>query len=327
MLGLVLSTAGAAWSQDVVAAKGGLIHYIEGDVKVAGQTVAFKTGDFPEMKKGEALSSELGRAEILLGPGTFLRVAENTAFRLDSNQLENTRIELTAGSILIEAGEFDSKFNSIVVKVGANEIDVLKRGLYRIDFNPPLVRVYDGAAAVIADGQPVTIKEGRQASLGRVPSPEKFNKDVTDAFHRWASRRSSYIAVANISAARRVRENGSAWSVGNWLYNPYMGCFTYIPVNGIFRSPFGWAFYSPRTVERVYYRPPVQTYNPPASFDPFAGGGGSRSYSDNSGRSSMGTYSSGGSSAPPPAAAAPAPDGGARGGGDAGGGRSTSGGR
>jgi hypothetical protein len=328
-LALSLCMTGAAWGQDVTAAKAGLIHYIEGDVTVAGKSVVMKPGDFPEMKKGEEMRTADGRAEILLGPGVFLRVSENSAFVLHSSQIENTRLELTAGSMLIEAGEFNPKLNAIVVKVGANDIEVAKRGLYRIDFEPGMLKVFDGAATLIAGGQPVTVKEGRQVMLSAVPNPEKFNTDRTDAFHRWASRRSSYIAVANIAAAKRIHDNGSSWGYSNWMYNPYLGCYTFIPANGMFRSPFGWAFYSPRTVERVYYRPPVQTYNPnpSASHDPFSGGGATRSYGDYSGRSSMGSYSSGGTSAPPPAAAAPAADGGARGGGDAGGGRSTSGGR
>lgn len=324
---LGLCVAGGAWAQDVVAAKAGLIHYIEGDVKLSGRTVVMKSGDFPEMKKGDELRTAEGRAELLLGPGVFLRLAENSAFRLDASQLENTRLELTSGSLLIEAGEFDPKFNVIAVKVGANEIEVAKKGLYRIDLNPGLLRVYDGAATVIAGGQPVTVKEGRQTALGALPNPEKFDKSRGDAFYRWAARRSSYIAMANISVAKRLHDNGSSWRTSNWFYNPYLGFFTYIPVSGLWRSPFGFAYYSPRTVERVYYRPPVQVYNPHSGIDSFSAGAGTRSYSDYSGRSSMGSYSAGGSSAPPPAAAAPAPAAGARGGGDAGGGRSSAGGR
>jgi hypothetical protein len=328
-LALGLTLAGAALAQDVVAAKAGIIHYLEGDVTLAGEPVVMKTSDFPEMKKGAELRTSLGRAEILLGPGVFLRVAENSGFRLLANSLEDTRLELTAGSLLLEVGEFNGKFNSIVVKAGANDVEVAKRGLYRVDLDPGLLRVYDGEARVVAGGQPVTIKESRQSVLGAVPNPEKFNRERGDAFHRWASRRSSYIAVANIAAAKRLRDNGTSWAVSNWLYNPYLGCFTYIPVSGMYYSPFGWAFYSPRTVQRVYYRPPVQVYNPPsAGFDSFGGGGaGTRSYSGYSGGSSMGTYSSGGTMAAPAAPAAPAADGGARGAGDSGGGRSTSGGR
>jgi hypothetical protein len=327
LLAFALAFGSAGYAQDVIAAKAGVIHYTEGDVNIAGKPVVMKSGDFPEMQKGQELTTGLGRAEVLLGPGVFLRVAEQSAFRLVTNALEDTRLDLTAGSILIEAGEFEPKHHGIVVTVGSTQVEVVKRGLYRIDFNPGLLRVYEGNATVIAGGQPVTTKEGRQTTLGAVPNPERFNKERGDAFYRWAARRSSYIAMANIAAAKRLHDNGTAggWNTGNWLFNPYFGCFTYIPASGLYRSPFGWAFYSPRTVERVYYRPPAQIYNPP-SMGGFDGGIGHRGYSDYGGRSSMGSHSAGGSAAPPPAPAAPAPSGGPRTG-DAGGGRSSAGGR
>jgi hypothetical protein len=323
-----LTFAAGAYAQDVVAAKAGLVHYVEGDVTIGGKTVVVKGGDFPEMQKGDELRTVLGRAEVLLGPGMFLRMAENSGFRLLSAAIEDTRLEVTSGSVLIEAAEFEAKHHGIVVRVGSTDIDVMKRGLYRIDFSPAMLRVYEGSAQVIAGGQPVTIKEGRQTVLGALANPEKFNKDRGDAFHRWAARRSSYIAIANVAAAKRIYDDGGAWRSGNWLFNPYFGCFTYIPYSGMYRSPFGWAFYSPRAVQRVYYRPPV-VYNPSPGMSGggFDGGFGHRGYSDYGGRSSMGSHSAGGTAAPPPPAAAPAPAASGRADAGGGGGRSSAGGR
>ena len=47
---------------------------------------------------------------------------------------------------------------------------------------------------------------------------------------------------------------------GRWSFNPYFGMFTYVPCNGMYRDPYGYSYYSPYTVQRVYY-----SYNPPAS--------------------------------------------------------------
>lgn len=334
LLTLALGMGAAVYAQDVISAKAGLIHWIEGDVKLAGKTVVLKPAEFAEMKKGDELQALLGRAEVLLGPGIFLRAAENTTFRLISSSLDDTRLELTQGSILVEAGEFNPRHHGLIIKTGQDEIEVVKHGLYRIDAEPALLRVYDGVATVVAGGQTVTVKEGRQTALGPVPNPEKFDKERSDAFFRWAARRSSYIAVANLSAAKRLRDNGSAWGVGNWLFNPYFGSFTYIPMNGMYRSPFafgyysplGFAYYSPYTVQRVYYRPPVRIDNPPSMGGGFDSGFGQRGSAGFGGRSSMGSYSAGGSAAPPPAAAAPAPAAGGRADGG-GGGRSSGGGR
>jgi hypothetical protein len=316
--------AAIAAGQDVIGAKSGLIHHILGDVRLNGELIHWKSGTFPEVKTGQELRTELGRAEVLLAPGTFLRLSENSAIRMIGNQIEDTRIELLAGSILIEAGEFNAKEQALRITVREAALEVERRGLYRIDYDPAQLRVFEGAMTASAGGDSVTIKEGRETALNAALAPQKFDREKGDAFHRWAARRSGYIALANISAAKRVSDNSLAWRVSDWIYNPYFGAFTWIPASGLFRSPFGYAFYSPHTIERVFYRPPVYTPAPT-----FAGGMGPRAYPDSMGRGSMGGYSgssSGSMSAPPPPAVA-APAGGARTAGDTGGSRSTAGGR
>jgi hypothetical protein len=305
-----------------------MIHYTEGTVTLAGKPDTTTITEFPEVKVGEELRTELGRAEVLLSPGVFLRVAENSAVRMLNNRLEDTKVELVAGSALLEVGELNTKEQQLEVVIAGTTVEFTKRGLFRLDADPAQLRVYDGSAVVIAGGQPITIKDGRQTALTGTPAPEKFNQDKGDAFHRWAARRSGYIALANISAAKRMQDNSSLCSSACWMFNPYFGTFTFIPMSGMYRSPFGWNYYSPFAVERVYYRPPVQTYNPSMGGGGMPNGGwNTRSSSDMGTRSSMGSYSSGGSvaAAPAPAPAAAAPDSGARSG-DAGGGR-TSGGR
>lgn len=324
--GILTLLAGGLQAQHVISARSGLVHYAEGKVTVAGVAVPEKSfvGDFPEIKEGQELRTELGRAEVLLSPGVFLRVAEKSAVRMVSNKLENTRLELLAGTALLEVGDLE-RDQELAVQIGATGVEFPKRGLYRLDFDPARIRVFDGSAVALNGGQTVTIREGRQAVLAGVITPEKFGKD-TDAFHRWAARRSGYISMANLTAAKRVRDNDTPWRASSWVYNPYFGSFTYLPFRGTYQNPFGFAYYSPYSIEQVYYRPPVYAVGPSAM--PSAGmDAGMRSYSDYGGRSSMGSYSAGGSaSAPPaPAAAAPAASGGRSG--DSGGGRSTSGGR
>ena len=84
----------------------------------------------------------------------------------------------------------------------------------------------------------------------------KFDTKDGDALYRWAKRRAEYFAVANVSAARSVRESGSSFASSGWVYNPYYSMFTYVPLSGMFYSPFGYAFWSPFTVYRAYYYGP-----------------------------------------------------------------------
>jgi hypothetical protein len=328
VLGLTAVLASCLAAQNVISARSGLIHYVEGDVTLNGEPVVVKAATFPEMKDGQELRTRLGRAEVLLAPGCFLRISEDTSIRLVSGRIEDTRLQLAAGSALLEIGEFDRKEQAVTVLVGDTAVEVQKRGLYRIDANPPQLRVHDGSAEVVAGGQSVTIREGRESALTAAIGPEKFDKEKGDPFLRWAARRSGYIATANMAAAKRVYDDSTPWRVSGWMYDPYFGAFTFIPATGLYRSPFGYAYYSPRAIQSVYYRPP----EPVHSGGGWAGGGfgdSTRSYPNSSGRGSMGGYSSAAPSvsAPPPAAA-PAPAGGARtGGGNSAGSRSAGSGR
>jgi hypothetical protein len=304
-----LAIAGTAFAQNVISAKAGLINFTQGTVLVGDKQVAPSKGDFPEMKNGDVLRTEEGLAEVLLTPGVVLRVAENSSFKLIDNRMENIRIELLAGSALVEAADV-TKYDSIVLTVGGAAVEFPKKGLFRIDAEPARVRVYDGEVKIAASGQTMTVKEGRSAALGGVLVAEKFDKKEGDAFYRWADRRSGYLALANISAAKSIHDSFRGWN-GGWYFNPYYGFFTFIPGNGIYSSPFGYRYYSPRRVDVVYVQPrPV---------DGWAGGGQDASGWRNSsirnsadfggmGRSSA-VYSGGPSvsAAPPPAASAPPP--------------------
>lgn len=298
---LILATGVSMMSaQDVISAKSGLIHYFEGVVTLDGKEIEKKNAsEFSSMREGSELRTGLGRAEVLLSPGVFLRVSENSGVRLVSNSLVDTKLALTAGSVLLEVGETE-KGQALSMMVGDSKIDLSHRGLFRIDFDPAELKVHDGSAVVTANGQTVTVKEGKVLPLTGVLAATKFNKDDGDAFFRWASRRSGYIATANLTAAKRVYDTGNYYGSSSWIFNPYLGMFTFMPLRGIYRSPFGYSYFSPYTIGDVYYRPvytaPVNSgWSRPAITDAGRGmadmGGG------------RGGYSSGGAamSAPAPA--------------------------
>src|SRR5262249_1429144 len=71
-----------AVAQSVISARSGLIHYAEGRVLLDGKPVEVKLTAFPQIKDNVALSAEDGRAEVLLNPGVFLRIGENSAVRM-----------------------------------------------------------------------------------------------------------------------------------------------------------------------------------------------------------------------------------------------------
>src|SRR4051812_26510419 len=91
------------FAQSVISAHSGLIHYAEGRVLLDGKQVEVKITAFPEIKEQMQLRSEDGRAEVLLNPGVFLRMGENTAIRMLSNKLSDSKVEFVSGSAVVES--------------------------------------------------------------------------------------------------------------------------------------------------------------------------------------------------------------------------------
>lgn len=270
--GLLLITGSAA-AQTAVSARAGMINVAEGDVfflddrGAAPQRVEPRPNELLSMKDGQTLRTEEGRAEVLLTPGAFLRLGESGAVRLLSGRLSSVKLELLEGGALIDVVEL-LEDNSVIVRLAGAEVELEKAGLYRFDAEPPRVRVFSGQAEVRAAGQAQTLKSGRELRLeGAQWAVRKFNADKeTDSLYRWSKRRSGYIAMANVSAARQA---GSFWGLnslrgGTWLWNPYFGFATYLPWGDTVMSPFGYYYYTPRTVYQVYY--------PPRSAPAFGGG-------------------------------------------------------
>src|SRR5579863_2094018 len=84
--------------QSVISTRSGVVHFFEGAVYLGGELLEPHLGKFPCMAQGSELRTVQGRAEVLLTPGVFLRIGENSAIRLVANNLSDTRVELLAGS-------------------------------------------------------------------------------------------------------------------------------------------------------------------------------------------------------------------------------------
>jgi hypothetical protein len=281
------------YAQHVVSVRAGLIHYVEGDVKLDGEKVQIrKNGQFPQMKNASVLSTAEGRAEILLAPGVFLRLAEGSTLAMLNDDLTDTRLELREGSALIEAAEIE-KGNQITARVGEATATISRQGLYQLDAAAGEIRVYDGKLQVVSGDATLTLKKGRLLALNGEGQIEKFNTKEGDALYRWSARRSGYIAMANLSGARSLYRSGLSFARGQWLWNPYFGMMTFVPASGLAFSPFGYGFYAPGAVISVYRPRPVMS---PGMNSGFSRYDSSLGYSVRGGRS-YGGFSSGGGGA------------------------------
>ena len=291
---LLLALAGiaqTAYGQQVLSAQSGTIHYTEGKVTVDGRELHARKSQFATLRPGEELRTERGRVELLLTPGAFLRITDDSAVRMIDNRLSDTRVEVLEGSVLAECDAL-LKDNAITLLYAGNTIRLVKHGLYRIDTAPAHLRVFDGAAIVDSSSGQLTLKRGKETALDGGLVAEKFNRKNQDAFDQWDQSRSEVLAYASANASQSMLNANTPWTASGWYFNPSYDLFTFVPFGEPVYSPFGWQFWSPSAM--AYYYVPVRGSNSGVSTAPnttssastgnggAAAGGGVRSFSGGS---------------------------------------------
>src|SRR5215467_4993567 len=92
----------------VVSARAGEINLVEGEVsaKITQDWSLLVAGDV--VQESDVVKTGPGsRAEVLLNPGSYLRLSENTEFKFDNTSIDKIRINLLHGAAIVEtaAGE------------------------------------------------------------------------------------------------------------------------------------------------------------------------------------------------------------------------------
>jgi hypothetical protein len=198
----------------------GTVNYIEGQATIGVQPLTEQSVGSAKLAAGQSISTENGRAEILLTPGIFLRLDHNSSLQMISPGLADTIMTLEKGRAVVEVADIHRE-NNIRISDNDASAQLLKAGLYDFDADHSVIRVFDGKALVQVAGQNVEVKSGHQLTLnaaGRLKA-QKFDKKASmDDFYRWASLRSSYLAEANVDAARRYA-GLPGFAAGGWYAN------------------------------------------------------------------------------------------------------------
>ena len=170
---LCMLAAGSACAQYVISSHSGVIQYVEGRAFLGDKPVEPKFGQFPDIKENQEFRTEDGRAEVLLTPGVFLRIGENSSIRMLSTRLTDTRVEVLSGSAVVESNEMP-KDNAIQLVYKKDSIQLQKQGLYRLDTEPARFEVFDGEAIVADPSGQLTLRSGKATNLGAVLMARKF---------------------------------------------------------------------------------------------------------------------------------------------------------
>jgi hypothetical protein len=160
-------------SQYTVSAKAGAVNIAEGDIAYKRDQKDWDmliAGD--DLRSGDTVrTGPAGRAEILLNPGSYLRISENTEFVFTDTSLDNLKIELLRGAAIIEvAVAYGDKGAVASVITPQSEFRLVKGGLYRFDVDAAktVALVRKGKLAVPQpDAQPTKDSEWVAVSNGQ----------------------------------------------------------------------------------------------------------------------------------------------------------------
>lgn len=282
MLALGLSVTANA--QYLTSARAGFVNRTEGKVYILradsadGEKGRASLGT--QMRNDDRISTTANSyAEVLLNPGSYLRLNENTEVRAVSTDLASVRFELVKGSVIAEVGEANKKAPiEIVTPNGA--LTIAKDGLHRIDAKASAANIsvrqgeiHLGTRAEFAANKATKIGRGKVASLtgsDQIGKSDlaKLDRDVMDNFDVWSFNRAQTLTAANVASLRRSRVL-TAFG-GGWYYDSFYNCYTFIPYRSRFYSPYGFGFFN--NFYDCYYYNPYYWYGNGGGY---YGGGGS----------------------------------------------------
>ena len=253
-----LVSAGQAQNREkfVISARAGGVNSVAGRVMVTrqGQAAQLLT-DQDNLSAGDSVTvGQASQAEVLLNPGSYLRVAENSEFTLVDNSLDNLVVKLTKGSAIIEATGGEDADLQINVLANRQHFVIIRSGIYRINVQPGSAELLVRKGRVIPGANPREIvKGGMRVTYAAAGGPltAKLNKSDQDEFDLWSKKRAETLARANERLSSRA-VNGYlasmsplewAFSAANpwglWAYSPFSRSFTFMPFHYGWSSPYG----------------------------------------------------------------------------------------
>lgn len=265
--------AAAAGDKYLISAKAGGVNFVQGAVGVvrtAGKSGLLLKGDRLEI--GDRISTGAdGKAEVLLNPGSYLRLGANSAFEFTTTSLDDLQIRLDSGSAIFEV--FATEDFTVTVNTPKTKLTLIDSGIYRIDVEQGgigKVAVWKGKAR-IGDDETAIVKSGREGVIGGSGlAVAKFDRDDKDDLEIWSKVRAKELAKVtaglqntNMRTALMRSFLGRQWnmynSFGLWVYDPFRRNHCFLPFGWGWNSPYGYGFGN----NIGYYNLPWVVYTPP----------------------------------------------------------------
>jgi hypothetical protein len=275
----------------VISAKAGGINAITGEASVhsKGETDWQQLSITDDLNAGDRVrTASDGRVEILLNPGSYLRVGGNSELELSDNTLANLEVRLLRGTAIVEATGADGLELNINISTPHTNFAIVRQGLYRLNVVPEdATELIVRKGRVILSDSHTKVKGGNKVvfnatnfSVAKLTKEEKKATDQEEV-DVWSKSRAETLAKANrritdrmlTSAFSSFRDNDpfSWWGRRNgfWFYSPHARCYTFLPFYYGWSSPYG-NYYG----NTVYYYPRPSGNTGGGSYPNGGGGGG-----------------------------------------------------
>jgi hypothetical protein len=244
-----------------------------------------------DLETGDTVRTDRdGRVEMLLNPGSYLRVGENAEFELADNSLENLEVKLTRGTAIVEVTGADDAALFIGITTPHAHMSIIRRGLYRVSVVPgDTTELIVRKGRVVLEDSHTKVKGGDKVTFSSrafsVAALNQADKKGTDNLETWSKERAQTLAKANSRISGRALTTiamsfrndwsyGGVWGrPGFWLFNRDIGCYTFMPFGYGWGSPYGSSyarfFYGPDGVYSCCGR--GQLHSAPIFTDPVTG--------------------------------------------------------
>jgi len=237
-----------------ISAKAGGVNAVTGKVSVKseGKAARLLTSN-DDLESGDIVNTGVtGQVEVLLNPGTYLRLAERSEFVMEDTSLDNLLVRINKGSAIIEATGPAEALLYIPIVTAEQRMTIVRPGVYRINAAPGATELFVHKGRVsLGDKKDDVVKGGKKVTFNGAPATiAKITDADKDEFDQWSKTRGQTLAQANVRLSPRTVNayllanswfGGSAYSsrVGLWTWSSFSSCYTFLPFQGGWGSPYG----------------------------------------------------------------------------------------
>jgi len=297
----------------VISAKAGGINAITGQASVhsRGETDWQQLVITDDLEAGDHVRTAFdGRVEILLNPGSYLRLGGDSEVELSNNTLENLEVRLLRGTAIVEATGLEDLDLNINISTPHTKLAIVRQGLYRLNVVPENATelIVRKGRVILNDSPHTKVKGGNKVifnatnvSVAKLTKAEKKASE-SEEVDVWSKDRGKMLAKANSRINDRMLTSAFASfrdfdpfsdpfsrRLGVWYFNSRLSCYTFLPFFYGWGSPYG-------SYNTSLYYPPAYYYYPrPTGYRPAYGGNG-HTYPSGGSSSGGGSTAGGGSS-------------------------------